>query len=128
MSLLGLHARSAAGWAHMRRELTEELDLIRSSGLWKSERVITTRQEALIGVGDREERVLNFCANNYLGLSVGDRDKCSVCRAMRDVGLSGRWDPCGTTLFCKTRKYSKMRGRGSNFCKTWVIIANLLIF
>ncbi|XP_062503840.1 2-amino-3-ketobutyrate coenzyme A ligase, mitochondrial-like [Corticium candelabrum] len=69
MSLLGLHARSAAGWAHMRRELTEELDLIRSSGLWKSERVITTRQEALIGVGDREERVLNFCANNYLGLS-----------------------------------------------------------
>lgn len=62
--------RFAAGWPQMQRELNEELGLIRSAGLWKSERVITTRQEALIGVGGREEQVLNFCANNYLGLSV----------------------------------------------------------
>jgi glycine C-acetyltransferase len=53
----------------MQRELDDELSLIRSSGLWKSERVITTRQESLIGVGGRQDKVLNFCANNYLGLS-----------------------------------------------------------
>ncbi|MDB4943886.1 MAG: 2-amino-3-ketobutyrate coenzyme ligase [Labilithrix sp.] len=44
---------------------------IRESGLFKEERVITTAQSAEIGVGEGESgrRVLNFCANNYLGLS-----------------------------------------------------------
>ena len=40
---------------------------IRDAGLYKEERVIVTPQAAQIGVGDR--KVLNFCANNYLGLS-----------------------------------------------------------
>jgi glycine C-acetyltransferase len=40
---------------------------IREAGLYKEERVIKTPQSAEIGVGDR--KVLNFCANNYLGLS-----------------------------------------------------------
>jgi len=40
---------------------------IREAGLYKEERVIVTPQAAQIGVGDR--KVLNFCANNYLGLS-----------------------------------------------------------
>ncbi|CAN5812014.1 glycine C-acetyltransferase [soil metagenome] len=44
---------------------------IREGGLYKEERVIVTPQSAEIGVGDGEARrtVLNFCANNYLGLS-----------------------------------------------------------
>ncbi|MCA9588429.1 MAG: glycine C-acetyltransferase [Myxococcales bacterium] len=44
---------------------------IRDAGLYKSERVITTPQAAEIGVGSgaAEKKVLNFCANNYLGLS-----------------------------------------------------------
>jgi glycine C-acetyltransferase len=45
-----------------------ELDEIREAGLWKEERVIVTPQEASIRVAGGEE-VLNFCANNYLGLS-----------------------------------------------------------
>ena len=40
---------------------------IREAGLYKEERIIVTPQAAKIGVGGRE--VLNFCANNYLGLS-----------------------------------------------------------
>jgi glycine C-acetyltransferase len=44
---------------------------IREAGLYKDERVITTPQSAEIGVGTGESKrqVLNFCANNYLGLS-----------------------------------------------------------
>ncbi len=44
---------------------------IREAGLYKEERVIVTPQSAEIGVGSGEARrtVLNFCANNYLGLS-----------------------------------------------------------
>ena len=44
-----------------------QVDQIRESGLYKRERVITSPQGAAIRVADRE--VLNFCANNYLGLS-----------------------------------------------------------
>ena len=48
--------------------LTKQLADIRAAGLYKSERIITTPQDAHIGVtGGRE--VLNMCANNYLGLA-----------------------------------------------------------
>ena len=48
--------------------LTEELANIESAGLFKSERIIKTPQGADIGLTTGQE-VLNFCANNYLGLS-----------------------------------------------------------
>ena len=44
-----------------------ELEEIKQAGLFKTERVIESPQGAVIKVGGRE--VLNFCANNYLGLS-----------------------------------------------------------
>ncbi len=49
------------------QRLNDELEEIRQAGLFKEERVITGPQEASIPVGG--EKVLNFCANNYLGLS-----------------------------------------------------------
>ncbi|GIX05475.1 MAG: 2-amino-3-ketobutyrate coenzyme A ligase [Planctomycetaceae bacterium] len=48
--------------------LDEHLEQIRRSGLWKTERVLTTPQGAHVGVADGR-RVLNLCANNYLGLA-----------------------------------------------------------
>ncbi|HMK63236.1 MAG TPA: glycine C-acetyltransferase [Acidimicrobiales bacterium] len=51
-----------------KQEIGRELDGIRDDGLYKSERVITTPQRPLIGVSDGSQ-VLNFCANNYLGLA-----------------------------------------------------------
>ena len=48
--------------------LHEELESIRDSGLYKDERVITSPQSAEITLADGR-RVLNFCANNYLGLA-----------------------------------------------------------
>lgn len=48
-------------------DLSQTLDQIREEGLYKSERLITGEQDASINVGGRD--VLNFCANNYLGLA-----------------------------------------------------------
>ncbi|MFN8428541.1 MAG: glycine C-acetyltransferase [Spirosomataceae bacterium] len=52
----------------VRNELAKELEEIKNAGLFKSERVITTPQGAVIKTTTGQE-VLNFCANNYLGLS-----------------------------------------------------------
>jgi glycine C-acetyltransferase len=49
-------------------EIASELQALRDAGLFKSERIITTPQSALINTTLGKE-VLNFCANNYLGLS-----------------------------------------------------------
>jgi len=50
-----------------RRRLQGELDDIRAAGLWKDERLVQGPQGPRVAVGGRE--VLNFCANNYLGLA-----------------------------------------------------------
>jgi len=47
--------------------LTSELSQLKQMGLYKNERIITSQQQAAIRVND--EDVLNFCANNYLGLA-----------------------------------------------------------
>ena len=52
----------------VQQELQGELTEIREAGLYKEERIITTPQSASIKTDDNAE-VLNFCANNYLGLS-----------------------------------------------------------
>ncbi|GAA3543923.1 glycine C-acetyltransferase [Zobellella aerophila] len=54
---------SSAFYAH----LNEQLNQTKVEGLYKQERVITSPQSAAISVGGRE--VVNFCANNYLGLA-----------------------------------------------------------
>lgn len=78
------------------RRLSTELEEIKTAGLYKSERVITSGQGAEIEVNGR--KVLNFCANNYLGLS-GDP---GVIQAAQDAmnkhgyGLSSVRFICGT--------------------------------
>ncbi len=48
--------------------LTAQIAQVKEDGLYKAERVITTAQQANIAV-DSGEKVVNFCANNYLGLA-----------------------------------------------------------
>lgn len=50
------------------QQLTQQLETTRSEGLYKNERIITSAQQADIAVADGRH-VINFCANNYLGLS-----------------------------------------------------------
>jgi len=72
------------------------LDEIRAAGTWKEERLIASPQGAEIRVGGRT--VLNFCANNYLGLS-GHPDLLAAARAAledRGYGLSSVRFICGT--------------------------------
>ncbi|MFY7970794.1 MAG: glycine C-acetyltransferase [Flavobacteriales bacterium] len=55
-------------YGKMKEHLQAELKQIEEAGLYKRERIITGPQDALIRISDGSE-VLNFCANNYLGLS-----------------------------------------------------------
>ncbi|MGN0069454.1 MAG: glycine C-acetyltransferase, partial [Prevotella sp.] len=54
-------------YGKMKAYLRQTLDEIREAGLYKEERIIDSPQKAAITVKGKE--VLNFCANNYLGLS-----------------------------------------------------------
>ena len=59
-------------YGKMKDFLANELAEIKAAGLYKNERIITTSQKADIKVNAGEE-VINFCANNYLGLSDNPR-------------------------------------------------------
>ncbi len=77
--------------------LNNQLNQIRDNGLYKSERTITTPQDVRIRVDDAEP-VLNFCANNYLGLA----EHPEIVKAAHDgldrwgYGLSSVRFICGT--------------------------------
>ncbi len=77
--------------------LQKELDQIREAGLYKDERIITTPQGAEIKV-DTGAEVLNFCANNYLGLSNNARLIEAAKKALdsHGYGLSSVRFICGT--------------------------------
>ena len=54
--------------AEFQKQLSQTLEEIKSQGLFKTERIITTPQNAHIAVAGGK-RVINMCANNYLGLA-----------------------------------------------------------
>lgn len=83
-------------YGKMKEHLTQQLQDIRQAGLYKEERIIEGPQQAAISVGGRE--VLNFCANNYLGLSNHPRLIKAAQRAMdeRGYGMSSVRFICGT--------------------------------
>ncbi len=55
-------------YGNLKKHLQTELENIRNAGLYKEERIIASPQDAAIKMADGSE-VINFCANNYLGLS-----------------------------------------------------------
>ena len=77
--------------------LQDELSTIEAAGLYKKERIIRTSQKADICVNEGE-KVLNFCANNYLGLSDHPRLIAAAKKAMdeRGYGMSSVRFICGT--------------------------------
>ena len=79
------------------QHLTKELADIEAAGLYKKERIIKTPQKADICVNDGEE-VLNFCANNYLGLSNHPRviEASKKIMDSRGYGMSSVRFICGT--------------------------------
>jgi glycine C-acetyltransferase len=79
------------------QKLEATLDEIRAAGLYKEERVITTPQRVRIAVAGGRE-VLNFCANNYLGLADNAEVIAAAQRALHDhgFGLASVRFICGT--------------------------------
>lgn len=90
--------------------LTRELENIRQAGLFKKERIITTPQGAKIQTSEGKE-VINFCANNYLGLSSHPRVIEAAKRTIdtHGYGMSSVRFICGTQDIHKTleRKISE---------------------
>ena len=78
-------------------QVRRELAAIREAGTWKDERIITTPQQSRIDT-TQARRVVNMCANNYLGLS----DHPALIQAAKDsydrwgFGLSSVRFICGT--------------------------------
>ncbi len=82
--------RQTSGVAYMRRIIESELDSIREAGTWKHERVISSPQGSSIRVSGSSDQILNFCANNYLGLSVRSLHLFCFKRCF-PLLLSGLW-------------------------------------
>ena len=81
----------------LKDHLTTQLEEISAAGLFKRERVITTPQDAIIKTTEGEE-VLNFCANNYLGLSSHPRVLAAAQKTLEThgFGMSSVRFICGT--------------------------------
>ncbi|MBL4577827.1 MAG: glycine C-acetyltransferase [Flavobacteriales bacterium] len=99
-------------YGNIKEALEEELNAIKDAGLFKTERVITTPQGAEIGV--QGETSLNFCANNYLGLSSHPKvvEAAKQTLDQHGYGMSSVRFICGTQDIHKNleEKISKFLG------------------
>lgn len=86
----------------IKQHLQEELEEIKANGLYKEERIITSAQGAEITL-DTGETVLNFCANNYLGLS----SHPDVVQAAKDTMDSHGFGMSSVRFICGTQDIHK---------------------
>ncbi|MEX2588963.1 MAG: glycine C-acetyltransferase [Chitinophagales bacterium] len=98
----------------LKEHLKLELKEIETAGLYKSERVISSAQDAVIKLEDGSE-VINFCANNYLGLSNNKQVREAAKKSIdeRGFGMSSVRFICGTQDIHK-----KLESRISEFLGT----------
>lgn len=82
--------------------LTQELQAIEDQGLFKKERIITSAQDAVIKISTGQE-VINFCANNYLGLS----SHPAVVQAAKDTLDSHGFGMSSVRFICGTQDIHK---------------------
>jgi glycine C-acetyltransferase len=117
-------------YAKIEPVLKKELQSIEDAGLYKRERIITTPQGAIIETNDNE--VINFCANNYLGLSAHPRVIAAAKRAIdtHGYGLSSVRFICGTQDIHKEleRKISEFLGTEDSILYAAAFDANAGVF
>ncbi len=89
-------------YGSIKEHLQKEIQEIKDNGLYKSERIITSSQDAVIKVSTGEE-VINFCANNYLGLS----NNKEVIQAAKDTMDSHGYGMSSVRFICGTQDIHK---------------------
>ncbi|MDA0194939.1 MAG: glycine C-acetyltransferase [Bacteroidetes bacterium] len=89
-------------YSSLKQKLSSEIQETKKAGLYKDERIITTAQGADISTGGR--KVINFCANNYLGLSAHSEVSNAAKKAIdtHGYGMSSVRFICGTQDIHKT--------------------------
>ncbi|MEP6261196.1 MAG: glycine C-acetyltransferase [Gillisia sp.] len=86
----------------IKEHLQQEIDQIKEDGLYKKERIITSPQGAVIKISTGQE-VINFCANNYLGLS----SHPEVIQAAKDTLDSHGFGMSSVRFICGTQDIHK---------------------
>ncbi|MCE0557397.1 MULTISPECIES: glycine C-acetyltransferase [unclassified Motilimonas] len=118
---------SAAFYQQVQQQLAE----LKSEGLYKSERVITSQQQAAIAIASGEQ-VLNFCANNYLGLANHPAliEAGQEGMASHGFGMASVRFICGTQDIHKTleQKLSAFLGKEDTILYTSCFDANTGLF
>ena len=89
-------------YGRIKQNLQKELKEIEAAGLFKKERIITTAQDAVIKVSTGEQ-VINFCSNNYLGLS----NNKEVVQAAKDTLDSHGFGMSSVRFICGTQDIHK---------------------
>ena len=99
---------------NLQKQLQSELDAIKQEGLYKKERIIVNPQGSSIRISTGEN-VLNFCANNYLGLS----SHPEVVQAAKDTLDSHGFGMSSVRFICGTQNIHKeLEKKISNFLST----------
>lgn len=95
----------------IQNRLKNELKEIKKSGLFKDERIISSKQGSSVGLKERED-VLNFCANNYLGLA----SNSNVIQKSKDSLDSFGFGMASVRFICGTQSiHKKLEQKISNF-------------
>ena len=89
-------------YGKIKEHLQNELDQIKDEGLYKEERIIVSPQDAVIKISNGDE-VINFCANNYLGLS----SHPAVIQAAKDTLDSHGFGMSSVRFICGTQDIHK---------------------
>ncbi|MDT7832570.1 glycine C-acetyltransferase [Flavobacteriaceae bacterium S356] len=101
-------------YGDIQNHLQKEIQEIKDAGLYKSERIITSAQDAVIKISTGEE-VVNFCANNYLGLSNDPR----VIQAAKDTMDTHGFGMSSVRFICGTQDIHKqLEGKIAEFYQT----------
>ncbi len=99
------------------QHLAQEIEQIKQDGFYKAERIITTPQSAEIAVAD-QDHILNFCANNYLGLADNEMLTQAAIDALKTykVGMASVRFICGTLDLHKTLEAKVASFTGKEDC------------
>ena len=101
-------------YGELKTHLSRELEAIKELGLFKRERIITTPQDSIIKTKEGKE-VLNFCSNNYLGLSSHPR----VLKAAHDALETHGFGMSSVRFICGTQDIHKhLEAKISEFLQT----------